>query len=64
MSAMAKLAFSFLSCKPFHVFNMFFPFSFIPFFILYISLVKRGIKEGTQARLRPSRHHIIVLRVK
>ena len=46
MSSMAKIALFSLSCKPFHVFNMFFPFSFIPFFIFYISLVKRGIKEG------------------
>ena len=34
---MAKLAFSFLSRKPFHVFNMLSLRSFIPFFIFFIS---------------------------
>ena len=63
MSAMAKLAFSFLSRKPFHVFNMLSLRSFIPFFIFFISR-EVGNQGRTQARLRPSRHHIIVLRVK
>ena len=63
MSSMAKLAFSFLSRKPFHVFNGSSLFSFIPFFIFYISR-EEGNQGGTQACLRPSRHHIIVLRVK
>ncbi len=60
---MAKIALFSLSYKPFHVFNMFFPFSFIPFFIFYISR-EEGNQGRTQACLRPSRHHIIVLRVK
>ncbi len=33
----SKVAFYFFSCKPFHIINMLFPFSFIPFFIFYIS---------------------------
>ena len=40
-----------------------FLFSFIPFFIFFISR-EVGNQGRTQARLRPSRHHIIVLRVK
>ena len=53
MSAMAKIALLSLSCKPFHVFNMLSLFSFIPFFIFYISREERN-QGRTQARLRPS----------
>ncbi len=48
----AKLAFSFLSCKPFHVFNTFSLFSFIPFFIFYISR-EEGNKEIRRCAYAP-----------
>ncbi len=49
---MAKLVFSFLSCKPFYVFNGSSLFSFIPFFIFYISR-EEGIKEGRRRACAP-----------
>ena len=52
MFDVAKLAFFFLSCTSFHDFNMFFPFSFIPFFIFYLSR-EVGNQGRTQAHLRP-----------
>ncbi len=48
----AKLAFPFLSRKPFHVFNVFFPFSFVPFFIFYISR-EEGNKEIRRCAYAP-----------
>ena len=47
---MAKIALFSLSCKPFYVFNMLFLFSFIPFFIFYISREERN-QGRTQACL-------------
>ncbi len=53
---MAKIALFSLSCKPFYVFNMLFLFSFIPFFIFYLS---REVGNQGRTQARPAIHLMI-----